>query len=497
MPAEDEKKTYIYPKLDQNIEYLRRELGIDLCFDILLREFMIGQKRALFLFLDGFANSSEIIHIMKSLFVAKREEIVPHTMQKIVTLFLPYGEVSTVDNLEEAVQQFLSGPLIFFMDGEKEALIIDIRQYPARGPEEPDIEKITRGSRDGFVETLLFNATLIRRRVRDPKLRTEIFKIGKRSLSEVALVYIEDIANPHILEIIKDRFAAIDIDGLPMAEKSVEEFITNTRWNPFPNVRYTERPDVAAAHLFEGHICIIVDTSPSVIIAPVTLFHHIQHAEEFRHNAIVGAYIRLVRLLGVFLSVFLIPLWLLLAEHQSMLPDFLKFIGPKEAAHVPLFVQFIMANIGLDLIRLASIHTPSPLATALGLVGALLIGDIAVKVGFFAPEILLYISIVAIGVFSTPSWELGLANRLTNLFLLILTGLFKLPGFLAGLLILLIYLGRTRSFGVPYLYPLIPFNWHSLMDVLFRKPLPLRDMRPSFLQPKDADIKEIEDQGNK
>ncbi|NLX91019.1 MAG: spore germination protein [Firmicutes bacterium] len=488
--ADNRNKTAIFPKLDFNIEYLRKELGIDLSFDVLLREFKVGRKRALFLFLDGFANADDIILIMKSLLAAKPEEIVPNTMQKIKSLLLPYGEISSVDNLEEAVQTVLSGPLVFFLDGEKEALIIDVRQYPARGPEEPDIEKITRGSRDGFVETLLFNVTMIRRRVRDPKLRTEIFKIGTRSLSEVALIYIEDIVNPDILRTIKERFAAIDIDGLPMAEKSVEEFLTKQPWNPFPTVRYTERPDVAAAHLFEGHVCIVVDTSPSVIIAPVTIFHHVQHAEEFRHNPPVGVYIRLVRLLGIFVSVFLVPVWLLFAEHYLPLPDSLTFIGPKDTAAIPLFIQFIIANLGLDLIRLASIHTPSPLATALGLVGALLIGDIAINVGLFVPEVLLYISLVAIGVFSTPSWELGLANRLIHLLLLLLTGLFQLTGFLGGLLFVFIYLVRTRSFGVPYLYPLIPFNWPSLLDVFFRKPLPIKRFRPGFLKTRDSDIKE-------
>lgn len=490
MPVESKQRTAIFPKLDLNKEYLRKELGIDLSFDVLLREFKVGRKRALFLFLDGFADADALILIMKSLLSAQQEEIVPNTLQKIFFKLLPYGEVSFVDNLEEAVQQVLSGPLIFFLDGEKEALVIDIRQYPDRGPEEPDIEKITRGSRDGFVETLLFNITLIRRRVRDPKLRTEIFKIGKRSLSEVALVYIEDIVNPSILKNIKHQFAKIDIDGLPMAEKSVEEFLTKQYWNPFPGVRYTERPDVAAAHLFEGHVCIVVDTSPSVIIAPVTLFHHLQHAEEFRHNPLVGVYIRLVRLLGVFLSVFLVPVWLLLAEHQAYLPEYFNFIGPRETTSIPLFIQFIIANIGFDLIRLASVHTPSPLTTALGLVGALLIGDIAVNVGLFIPEVLLYISIVAIGIFCTPSWELGLANRLTHLFLLILTGLYQLPGFLGGLLFLIIFLGKMRFLGVPYLYPLIPFNWPSLVDVFFRRPLPLKQIRPHFLKTTDSDINE-------
>lgn len=281
---------------------------MDISFDVVLREFKIGRKKVAFIFIDGFADSDIITLIMQTLLEAKQEEVVPNTLEKITSKLLPFGEISIIDNLEEAVKEVLAGPLVFLIDGEQKIIAVDTRRYPSREPDEADIEKVTRGSRDGFVETLLFNVTLIRRRIRDPRLRTESFKLGRRSLTEVALLYIEDIVNPEILEKIRDKLLKIDVDGLPMAEKSVEEFITEGFWNPFPEIRYTERPDVAAVHLLEGHVCILVDTSPSVMIAPVTLFHHLQHAEEFRHNPIVGVYIRWVRILGVFTSVFLVPL---------------------------------------------------------------------------------------------------------------------------------------------------------------------------------------------
>jgi stage V sporulation protein AF len=478
----------ISAKLDDNLKYLNERLGIDVSFDVLIREFKIGRKRAAFVFIDGFTNGDNLILIMQNLLDAQHDELVPNTMSKVVMKLLPYGDISPVDELEEAIGELLSGPSLLFIDGEKKALVIDIRQYPARSPQEPDIEKVTRGSQDGFVETLIFNVTLIRRRIRDPGLRTEIFRIGRRSLSDVALLYIEDIVNPSIVEKVKNKLSTVEVDGLPMAEKSVEEFITDGIWNPFPLVRYTERPDVAAVHLLEGHVCLIVDTSPAVMIAPVTLFHHIQHAEEFRHNPIIGAYIRMVRIFGIFLSVFLVPIWLLLAENPQILPPSMEFIGPQETPSIPLFIQFIFANIGLDLLRLASIHTPSPLATALGLVGAILIGQIAVDVGFFVPEVLLYIGLVAIGVFSTPSWELGLANRLVHLMLLILTGLFGYIGFIAGLILLGLKLLTSRSFGIPYLWPFIPLNIFAFFSVILRKPVPLKKFRPAFLDTTDTDL---------
>lgn len=480
--------TAIHKKLEENKAYLqeRLELGSK-NFDLILKELTIGGKKAALLFVDGLNNNEITVFVIRALLEASREQLLPSPTDKLLQKIIPFAEVDPVEDFEEALRQVLSGPMLLLIDGEAVGLLVDTREYPVREPQEPDIEKITRGSRDGFVETLVFNVALVRRRIRDPQLRCELVEVGRRSVTDIAIVYINDIANPEIVDDIRARIEKIDLDALPMAEKTVEEFITRSCWNPFPVVRYTERPDVAATHLIEGHVIIIVDTSPSVMIAPVTFFHLLQHAEEFRHNPVTGTYIRWVRSLGVLLSFFLIPIWLLLAMEGRHLPEGLKFIGPKEQASIPLYLQFIFAHFGLDLVRLASIHTPSPFATALGLVGALLIGQIAVEVGFFTPEILLYTGLVALGVFSNPSWELSMANRVVLIFLILLTGLMRLPGLLIGFTLLLLRLLTTRSFGFPYLWPLIPLNLKALPIIFYRRPIPLQLYRPDFLRTRDSD----------
>lgn len=480
--------TAISKKLEQNTAYLQERLDLgDKNFDVIFKELLVGGKKAALLTVDGLNNNSLSVFIIRSLLDVTREQIATAPAAKLMTEVIPFAEISAVDDLEEAIGQVLAGPMLLLLDGEEQGLLIDVREYPARSPEEPDIEKITRGPRDGFVETLVFNVALIRRRLRDPQLRCEITSAGRRSATDIAIMYIKDVANPQVIEHIRSRIAKIDIDALPMAEKTVEEFMTRSFWNPFPLVRYTERPDVTANHLIEGHVIIIVDTSPSVMIAPMTLFHLLQHAEEFRQIPSVGTYIRWVRIIGVFLAFFLIPAWILLSTNPSLLPKSLKFIGPKEEASMPIYLQFIFAHFGLDLVRMASIHTPSPFATALGLVGALLIGQIAVSVGFFTPEVLLYTGLVALGVFASPSWELSMANRPILLLLILLTGLFRLPGFIAGVVLTFMLLVTTKSFGFPYLWPLIPLNWKALPTIFIRRPIPIQLYRPSLLQTKDSD----------
>ena len=488
--AGNEVKTEISKKLSENIQYLNERLAIgEKNFDIILKEIVIGGKKAALLFIDGFTSNDISTLILQTILSVRREDIFPGILDKLLHHLIPYVEVTPINDLEEAIRETLAGPMLLLVDGERQGLLIDIRQYPARSPQEPDIERITRGSRDGFVETLVFNISLIRRRIRDPKLRVEAIKAGRRSVTDVAIMYIEDIAHPGIVENVRSRIKNIQVDALPMAEKSVEEFITaGSHWNPFPAVRYTERPDVAATHLIEGHVVIIIDTSPSVMIAPVTFFHHLQHAEESRQNPISGTYVRWVRLIGIFISFVIIPLWMLLVLEPQYLPEPLAFIGPKEKElSIPLFVQFIIAHFGLDLVRMASIHTPSPFATALGLVGALLIVQIAVEDGVFLSEVLLYTGLVALGVFSTPSYELSMANRVILLVMIVLTGVFRLPGFLGGIALILLRLFTTRSFGFPYMWPLYPFNLKALLSIFVRRPIPLEQARPSYLRTRDAD----------
>lgn len=480
--------TPIEKRLEDNIAKLKDRLVFEKNFDLILREIEVGGRRAALLFVDAFVEDVSLTLILKEFSRIEQGEITLNTFRKMFYRYATFGEVKRIDTLEEVIDNVLSSPTVLLIDGEAQGIVIDLRYYPARVPQEPDLEKVTRGSRDGFIETLVHNTALIRRRIRDPRLRFEHISAGKRSKTDIAIAYIEDIANPDIVDSVREKIKVIKIDGLPMAEKSVEELITpGTFWNPFPRVRYTERPDVAAAHLLDGHVLVIVDTSPSVIILPCTFFHHLQHAEEFRQSPTVGVYLRWVRFIGVFLSLFLTPLWLLAALEPDLLPPALKFIGPKEVSAIPLFLQFLTAEVAIDMIRMATIHTPSPIATSTGVIAAVLLGEVAIRVGLFIPEVILYTAAAAIGTFLTPSFELAQANRLMRLFILILTGLLLLPGFIIGVVASFLFLLLTRSFGVPYLWPLIPFDLKALGSVIIRPPVAIQRSRPSILKPLDPD----------
>lgn len=473
-------------KLKENMEWLKRELGVGKSFDMICREIVIAGRDAALFFIDGFAKDIVMVDILNNLSQISREELAPNVFEKLFKQYITYIEVDATDDLHEVVDKVLAGPLALVIDGLDQVIIIDAREYPVRGLEEPDLERVVRGSRDGFVETIVFNLSLIRRRIRDPKLRTELLQAGQRSKTDICLVYIEDIANPELVDHIKEKIKAIKIDGLPMAEKSLEELIAPASiWNPYPLVRYTERADVAAVHLLEGHVLVIVDTSPSVMILPATFFHHLQHAEEFRQSPAVGFFQRWVRYFGVFLALIGVPLYLLVSMEPELLPPNLKFLGPSKVGKIELMWQFLMAEYGINLLRMAAIHTPTALATALGLIAAILIGEVAIDIGLFAPETVLYLSAAAVGTFATPSFELGMANTLARIVLILTTGLFGVPGFLLGVAALFIFLATTKSFGIPYLWPIIPFNWQALKSVILRPPVPIQNTRPSILRPLD------------
>lgn len=483
----EKKKHPVHENLKENIAYLREELGVDKSFDVIQLDVeYAGRDMALFL-VDGFVKDDIMLYIMQLLAKLEPGALEADTLKKLVKTYIPYVEVETTDNLDKVVDMVLAGPTALAVDGLTEIILIDARTYPVRGPQEPDTERVVRGSRDGFVETLVFNTSLTRRRIRDRTLRMEYMQVGRRSQTDIVICYIEDIVDPEMVEKVKDSISKIDTDGLPMAEKTIEEFISGRHWNPFPTVRYTERPDTAATHLYEGHVCIIVDGSPSVLITPTTFWHHLQHAEEYRNKPLVGAYLRMVRFLAVWSSLFLLPLWYLFAVKPELLPKAMSFIGPNDTGEIPLFLQFFLIEIGIDVLRMAAIHTPTSLATALGLVAALMIGQVAVEVGLLTNEVILYLAIAAIGTFATPSYEMSLANRLVRIFLLVMTAAFHLYGFLIGIVIFILLLARMKSFGVPYLWPFIPFNPRAFRDVLIRSPIPLKNRRPRILKPQDPD----------
>lgn len=484
---QNKMQVHLTDSLENNVTLLNEILGVNKSFDVICRRLhYAGHPFALY-FVDGFAKDDILNYIMEDLAQLRPGELGKHPIKKLVENKIAYLEVESTDEVEKIVTSVLAGQLALLVDGQSEAVLIDARTYPARGPEEPDIERVVRGARDGFVETLIFNTALTRRRLRDPSLRMEHMQVGKRSQTDVVLAYIEDIADPSLVNQLRDKIKKVTVDGLPMGEKSLEEFLFRHHWNPYPIVRFTERPDVAAVHLLEGHVLIYVDTSPSVMITPTTFFHHVQHAEEYRQKPSVGAFLRWVRFFAMFTSLFVLPLWYLFAIEPHLLPDGLQFLGLKKSGEVPLLVQIIMAEIGIEVLRMASIHTPSPLATALGLVAAILLGQIAVDVGLLSAEVILYVAVAVIGTFATPSYEMGLANKLARLMLIIMIGLFKLPGLIIGLLIWLFLLMRINVMGTPYLWPLFPLNVKALWDVLIRTPMPMKTKRPSVISPQDPD----------
>nr|WP_328820886.1 spore germination protein [Peribacillus faecalis] len=473
--------------IDENLSYLNEALGVEKSFDVIRLDVVYANRKMALYLIDGFAKDDILHYLMTVLLQLTEEDLQPDPLEKLVKTYIPYVEVSTTDNLEELVNSVLAGPTALVVDGLSKAILIDARTYPVRGPQEPDMERVVRGARDGYVETIVFNTALTRRRVRDRTLRMEYMSIGRRSKTDVVVCYIEDIADGRFVDDVKYALSSIDTDGLPMAEKTIDEYLTGHFWNPYPIMRYTERPDTAAAHLYDGHVIVFVDGSPSALITPSTFWHHLQHAEEYRNKPLVGAYMRIVRFLAVWGSIFLLPLWYFFAENPNYLPGNMSYIGADDLGNIPLIFQFMIIEVGLDMLRMAAIHTPSSLGTALGLVAALMIGGVAVEVGLFSNEVVLYLSIAAIGTFATPSYELSLANRLMRIFLLLATAAFGLSGFIIGSTLHLLFLVKMRSLGVPYMWPFIPFQYRAFRDVIIRSPIPLKNRRPSILHPKDPD----------
>jgi stage V sporulation protein AF len=482
----DKEQAWPIPESLQEIEhYMKQRVGLGVSFDFGVRKLKILKKDVHFYWITGLCDTQFIIETVEELVRINDHEKLSADLFKIVENRLVNQSVSPIKTLDEMVTQVLSGLIVVVVEGANTALAVDVRSYPGRSPQEPDTEKVVRGSRDGFVENIVINTALTRRRIRDERLRFEILKVGERSKTDVAIGYINDIADPDLVNILRKELKSIKIDGIPMADKTIEEFILKQGFNPYPLVRYTERADVAAAHLLEGHVVIYVDTSPSVIIAPTTYFHHVQHAEEFREAPVMGTFVRWSRFLGILTSIFLLPLWLLFVLEPSLLPDRLSFIGPNEQTNIPIVMQILLADFGLEFLKIAAIHTPTPLSTAMGLIAAVLIGQIAIEVGLFVPEVILYVAVAGIGTFTTPSYELSVANKIGRILLVILVAIFHTPGFVIGSTLLFIHLVTTRTLNTPYFWPFLPFEPKGFLQIIFRRAVPGSILRPSIVHPRN------------
>lgn len=467
----------IFTSLEQAKQYLEEKFGVNESFDVCVKEVFVKNLPVLIAYISGLVDGQTITNQLACIYFEHDIDLTEENEPTYFHEHFNFYGVSEVKSVDEFVLGVLSGQVgITTKNGF--SYLLELRNYPGRNPEEPDNEKVIRGSRDGFAENIMFNTALIRRRIRTTDLRFEMHRLSSIGKTDVAIAYIKGITNEKHLEWVKKRFKDIKHDGLTMTDKSLEEWLFKQKYHPVPFVRYSERPDIVAAHILEGHIAIIVDTSPSVILLPITFFHLLQHAEEYRQAPLLGTTVRLLRYLAFLLSLVLLPAWYFLATHEQYLPEALDFIGAKEESVIPLFLQIIIADLGIEYLRIAAIHTPMPMSTAMGLVAGIIIGQIAIDVGLFSPEIVLYSAVVAIFTFSIPSYELSSSVKYFRWLILLLTLAFGANGFFLGFFIIFSYLCSLKPMNVPYLWPLVPFFPKAFARVFIRFPMAEDSIRP-------------------
>lgn len=442
----------VFDSLKANVDYINTVLPIKESFDLIQRDIVIGERQSTFFFIDGFTKDDTMQKLMTSFFMLKKEDM-PSTATGFSKMAVSYVEVDVIADFDAIIKNILSGVTCLFVEGYEACIAIDCRTYPARGVDEPEKDKSLRGSRDGFVETIVFNTALIRRRIRDPHLVMKMFDVGKSSRSDVTVCYMSDRVDEQLLQQITDKINSINCDALRMNQQSLAEALFRRKWfNPFPKFKYTERPDTAAACLLEGKIVILVDTSPSALILPTTIFDIIEEANDYYFPTLTNVYLKISRALITIGTVFLTPLFLLFMQNLEWLPEAFLFVALKDTVNIPLIFQLLILELAIDGLRLAAMSTPSMLSTPLSVIAGIVMGEFAVQSGWFNSEVMLYMAFVAVANYTQPNFELGYALKFMRLLLLILTAIFNWAGFFVGTVIIVcsIVFNKTVS-GRSYL----------------------------------------------
>ncbi len=454
----------------QNDRDLSSALHLDESFDLIRRPVQVGGRDAAFYLIDGFIKDELFEKLLEFFYSLAANDPAFQSPEAFLARAVPYCEAALETDGQNVLTAVLSGQTCLLVDGFNAAILLDIRTYPQRDTAEPEKDKVLRGSHDGFVETMVLNCALIRRRIRSPQLRMEYHSVGTLSKTDVTLCYLDGAADPKLLAKLRARLEDANVGALTMNQESLSEILFRHKWfNPFPKFKYTERPDAAAAQILEGDVVILVDNAPACMTLPTTIFDVLEEANDFYFPPLTGAYLRLTRYFVLLLMLLLTPVWLLLTENPAWLPESLAFLLPSEPPAVPIFWQLLILEIGIDGLKLATLSTPSMLTTSLSLIAGIVVGDFAVQSGWFSSETMLYMALVALGGYNQPSWELGYAMKFMRLGLLVLTAAFGLWGLIGGLAAILVILISNKTFdGQCYLYPLIPFNWRLLKKKLFR-----------------------------
>lgn len=442
------------------INTMREDLHVGQSFDAVCRDILIGERQAALFFIDGFIKDEVFEKIMEFLFKITPDELqgIPN-MEAFSKIKMPYVEVQYVTDYKKAEIEVLCGVTALIIDGIAGILLIDTRTYPVRSISEPEKDKTLRGSRDGFVETLVFNTAMIRRRIRDTNLVFEHLQVGDGSRVDVAIAYIDGLADKNIVKKLQSRLKKLKITGASMSLQAISEtLLPSPFFNPFPNVKFTERPDYASACILEGRVILVIDNTPSAMIFPTSFADFTKETDDYCFPALTGTFVRIIRITVSILTIVMTPLALWLLNNPTLIPEWLSFLIPTTKVTIPIFWQLLMIEYINDGLRLASLNTPDSLSNALGIIGGLILSEFAITAGWFVPEVILFMAFVAISSYAQPSFEMGYAMKYCRILLLILVQLFGIWGFAAGIVIILAVMGSTKTLtGYTYLRPIIPF----------------------------------------
>lgn len=458
----------------ENVRVLDGLLGVGRSCDMVSRDYLIGGRRARLWVVDGFGSDSILERMGAFWLTLKPENVVGLTeMQDFLDRYITFSESNVTFDISDAVTSVFLGKSLLAVEGLAGVALMDAKGYPSRSVHEPPDGKVLRGSHDGFVEAVVPNMALLRRRIRDPHLTMEGHKVGSRTHNDAVLCYLDDKVDQDLLRKLRGKLLGLDVRSLSMAQESLAEAIRPKQWyNPFPKVRYTERPDAAAASIMEGSIVLMVDNSPSVMILPTGFFDFTQESNDYYFPPLVGTYLRVLRVTVFLLSLFITPAWYLMVSEPNRLPGWLNFLSSPEPVSLSLLSQLLVVEFLIDVLKLASLNTPDSLSNSFSMLGALVLGDFAVQAGWLGPEVLVYMAFVSVAGFAQPSYELGYAFKLLRVALLLLTAAFDVWGFCLGFVGILVLLATTKPLvGHGYLYPLIPFNGKALRRLLVREPI--------------------------
>ena len=441
----DKSSRKLSASFEENIRYMNEILPVKESFDIIRRDMVIGGKASVFYYIDGFIKDEVMLKIMDS-FLSVTEDDMPDDAEGFIRKQVPYVEVDITDGFDQVIRNVLSGPACLFIDGYSECIILDCRTYPARSVDEPDKDRSLRGSRDGFVETIVFNTALMRRRIRDTHLVMEMTEAGQSSRTDIAICYMSDRVDMELLNNLKKRIENLQLGDLRMNQQSLAEALFKRKWfNPFPKFKYTERPDTAAACLLEGKVVILVDNSPSAMILPTSILDMIEEANDYYFPTMTGMYLKITRTLITIATVFFTPLYLLFMQNLEWLPDAFAFVAVRDTVNIPLVFQFLILELSIDGLRLAAMNTPTMLSTPLSVIAGIVMGEFSVQSGWFNSEVMLYMAFVAVANYTQPNFELGYALKFMRLMLLILTACFDLYGFIAGSILVVCFLVFNKT----------------------------------------------------